>query len=68
MHDAVHWKALHPLDIQLNEWPTRVEKYHLYCDLRAYGIPTEAQAAQNFVEAAGKVDSRAACDSFRQNA
>lgn len=64
MHDAVHWKALHVLDIQPDEWPTNIENYNFYCDLRGFGIPEDADSAKRFVELARQVNSPSTCNSF----
>lgn len=64
MHDAAHWRALHVLDIQPDEWPTEVANYNLYCDLRGFGIPEDLELAKRFVELARQLDSPSACKSF----
>lgn len=52
------------LDIQPDEWPTVVENYNFYCDLRGFGIPEDTELAKRFVELASQVDSPIACNSF----
>lgn len=67
MHNAIHWRALHILDAEPDEWPTDIENYNLYCDLRNLSIPEDAIAAKIFVDAAGQVDSPISCTFFKKN-
>lgn len=66
MQTAVHWAALNKLDVQADEWPTKVEYYNLYCDLRSVDIPDDEIAAKSFVGATSDIDTPEACTSFKK--
>lgn len=66
MQTAVHWAALNTLDVQPDEWPTNVENYNLYCDLRSFGIPKDENVASSFIEDTSKINSPEACTFFKK--
>lgn len=68
MPDAVHWRALDPLDIQPDEWLSDVGKYNILCSMGNIKVPTDGIGAKRLSKALKRVHSRAACDNFSFNA
>lgn len=68
MPDAVHWRALDPLDIQPDEWLSDVGKYNILCSMGNVKVPDDDIAAKRLGKALKRVHSRAACDGFTFNA
>lgn len=69
MHDAMHWRALHRLDVEPDEWPSEVERYDLVCSLGQLGVTPEGGEGARLVAAAARtVDSRSACNDLQSQA
>lgn len=64
MHDEVHWRAVHPLDLRHDEWLQDVSKYFLTCNIGSYNIPSDDDGKRIFARDVRNIDSRDACDVF----
>lgn len=65
MHEAVHWRALHRLDVQPDEWPVDVSKYNLVCSIGQFGLTGDGGAASRLAQEARNVDSRSECTNLQ---
>lgn len=64
MPDAVHWRALNPLDFQPDEWPSDVDRYNRLCHMGHLEIPQDEGQEKQLAETLKNVISRESCERF----
>lgn len=61
MHDAVHWMATDPLDIDPDDWRRDITKYAWVCQANGRFYPKDAAGQQLYMENYLAVRSAAHC-------